>query len=241
MQDSVERLERRNLGTEAAHSIRRMILEGRIPSGAHIVEAEVARALGVSNGTVRVGLQQLQHEGLVELRPHRGVFVRRVNSRDVREVYTLRNTLEAMAARLAAGRVTDEVREELGAILNQMRKAVKNRDRSAAISSDFEFHRAMVRLSDHGLLQEHYRLLELKTRLFMVLTDAFFPDPSYLIPLHESLFEAIATGNAERAEALAVQHSNDSGERLIKFLESHPAADALSSHAALSRRRRTNF
>ena len=240
MQEPIERLERRNLGMEVADRIRHMILDGRFPSGAHIVEADLATTLGVSHGTVRVGLQQLQHEGIVEHRPHHGVFVRHLNSKDVRELYTLRNTLEAMAARLAAGRATDDGRQELRAILKQMRKAVEAGDRSAAISSDFEFHRVVGRLSDHRLLQEHYRLLELKTRLFMVLAEAYHPDSSYLIPLHESLAEAITAGDADRAEALAMQHSNDSGERLIKFLESHPDADTLSSHADLSRRYQAN-
>lgn len=60
----------------------------------------------------------------------------------------------------------------------------------------------------------------------MVLTDSFYPDPSYLIPVHESLFEAIAAGDADRAETLAFQHNNDSGEKLSKFLESHPDAYA---------------
>lgn len=103
----------------------------------------------MSHGTVRVGLQQLQHEGIVEHRPHRGVFVRRLNSKDAWEVYTLRNTLEAMAARLAAGRAAEGGRQELRAILTRMREAVEAGDRSAAISSDFEFHRAAVRLSGH--------------------------------------------------------------------------------------------
>ncbi len=225
-QGSIEHLERRNLGMKAADSIRRMILDGSFPSGAHMVEADLASALGVSHGTVRVGLHQLQHEGIVEHLPHRGVFVRRLNSNDAWEVYTLRNTLEAMAARLSAGRLTEVGRQELRAILTHMREAVETRDRSAAVSSDFEFHRAVVRLSGHLLLQEHYRLLELKTRLFMVLTDSFYPDSSYLIPIHESLLEAIAAGDAIRAEVLAFEHNNDSGERLVKFLESHPDADA---------------
>ncbi len=236
LQEPVQRLQRRNLGMEAADSIRRMILNGRFSSGAHIVEADLATDLGVSHGTIRAGLQQLHHEGLVEHRPSRGVFVRHLDSRDAWEVYTLRNTLEAMAARLAAGRAIDGGQQELRSVLKLMRKAAEIGDRSAAISSDFEFHRVVVRLSGHRLLQEHYRLLELKIRLFMVLTDAFYPDPSYLIPLHESLLEAIAAGDADKAEALAAQHNNESGERLVKFLESHPDADALGSHAALSRR-----
>ena len=221
-QEPTERLQCHNLGMEAADSIRRLVLKGRFPPGAHMVEADLATTLGVSQGTVRVGLQHLRHEGIVEYRPHRGVFVRRLDSRDAWEVYSLRNTLEAMAARLGAGRATDEARQELRAILKQMRKAVETGDRSAAISSDFEFHRVVVRLSGHRLLQEHYRLLELKIRLFMVLTDTLYPDLSYMIS-HEPLIEAIVAGDADRAEALAAQHNNASGERLVEYLDSNPA------------------
>jgi len=229
-QQPIGPLERRNLDAGAADSIRRLIFNRHFPTGAHIVEANLAAALGVSHGTVRAALQQLRHEGLVEYRPNRGIFVKRLESRDAWEVYTLRNTLEAMAARLAAERVTDTARQELRAILEQMRKAVQKGDRAGAIRSDFEFHRLVMRLSGHRLLQRNYRLLELQTRLFMALTDVLHTNLSHFLPLHEPLIDSIAAGDPDRAEALASQHNNPDGERLIRHME-HVEVE---SHAVLS-------
>ncbi|MFI5341874.1 MAG: GntR family transcriptional regulator [Candidatus Methylomirabilales bacterium] len=218
LQGSLKQLEPHNLGREVADSIRSLILNGQLQPGGHIVEADLAKTLGVSNGTVRAGLQQLRHEGLVEYKPNHGVFVRRLSSRDAWEVYTLRNTLEAMAAGMAARHVTDEARQKIRAVLEQMRKAVEAGDRLAAIHSDFEFHRLVVRLSGHRLLKEYYRLVELQTQLFMVLTDSFHPDLSHMIPLHEPLAAAIIAGDGERAVALAADLNTADGERLVEHL-----------------------
>ena len=184
LQVKISRLEPRDLSRQAADRIRRLILDGRLLTGSHIVEADLANALGVSHGTVRTGLHHLRHEGLVEYRANRGIFVRRLNSKDAWEVYTLRNTLEAMAAALAAKRITNDAKQKIGAILQKMQSATRAGDRMAALDADFDFHHLIVSLSGHELLKEHYRRVELQSRLFMVLTDGFYPDLSHLLPLH---------------------------------------------------------
>jgi DNA-binding GntR family transcriptional regulator len=221
--DGVHCLTSRNLSLDAVNSIRHLILSGRFPPSTHLVEAHLASALGVSHGTIRAALLQLRYEGLVEYHHNRGVFVRELTSRDAREIYSLRNTLEAAATRLVAARVTDHTRQTLRRILAQMRAAVQAADKQAAIESDFEFHRSIVALSDHRLLVDHYHLLELQTRLFMVVTELLHPDLSHMIPYHEPLVEAIAAGDGNSAERLAAQHNTIDGEKLAAYLEQREA------------------
>src|SRR5215204_4287427 len=91
-----------SLVTAAADEVRSMILRGELPPGLHIVENAIALRFGVSQGTIRAALHILVHEGLLEIKPRRGCFVKRFSSRDATEIYTLRNALESLAARGAA-------------------------------------------------------------------------------------------------------------------------------------------
>src|SRR5205809_7457324 len=104
------------LDVSAAQLIRQWILDGQLPAGRHLIEAELANRLGVSRGTVRVAFRQLEHEGLLEYRRYRGVYVASFDSIDAREVYTLRNLLEGFAARLAAQNTSDVGQRQLAAL-----------------------------------------------------------------------------------------------------------------------------
>ena len=94
----------RTLPTQVAHHLRERILSGELAPGDRIIETELAEEFGVSRHTLRSALQTLTHEGLLEQSQFRSTHVARPTARDVFETYTLRNTLEAMACRLAAER-----------------------------------------------------------------------------------------------------------------------------------------
>lgn len=208
----------RGLGFEATSALRDLILDGHFQPGAHIVESDLAERLGVSPGTVRVALQELRHEGLLEHRPNRGVFVKQLDVEDAWEVYTLRGTLEAMGARLAAKRINDEGRQDLQAVFDEMVEAVQRGDRSRAVSYGSEFHSCIVRLSGHKLLNEHYQLLESKTRLIMFLTENSHEDSRYIISRHKPMLDAILEGNPEKAEKLVIEHNVITIKNLIEYI-----------------------
>ncbi|MBB5790270.1 GntR family transcriptional regulator [Jiangella mangrovi] len=78
----------------AYHALRTDILTGRIEAGSRVVQSDVAEQLGVSVTPVREAMRRLHTEGLVELAPHRGATVVRLELAKVREIYDLRILLE---------------------------------------------------------------------------------------------------------------------------------------------------
>ena len=84
------------------------ILSGRYPPESRIVETAVARELGTSQGPVREALRALEALGVVEITPFRGARVRQPSRREVVEAYAVRSTLEALGARSAVPRLTDD-------------------------------------------------------------------------------------------------------------------------------------
>ncbi|GAA1026338.1 GntR family transcriptional regulator [Virgisporangium ochraceum] len=87
--------------------IQELITAGVFAAGDRLVEDDLAHRLNVSRTPVREALHALAARGLVT-RAARTWTVRRLDVRDVREMYEFRCALECMAARLAASRCSPE-------------------------------------------------------------------------------------------------------------------------------------
>ena len=218
-------LDHRGLDAQVADVVRERILAGTLRAGEHLVESALAAELSVSQGTIRAGLRLLHPQGLVETRPNRGVFVATLSPEDVVEVYSLRNALEGMAARLATERLTDAGRAELADALAQLRKSIDDGDAGAALQSDWHIHELIVRLSGHRRLKDVHASYLGQTALFMNMTKPLHNDLEEIYALHAPLVEAILSGDAVKAEELARNHNTEDGERL-HVLMTRPTDDA---------------
>ncbi|NDZ85224.1 GntR family transcriptional regulator, partial [Streptomyces sp. SID10115] len=78
---------RTSLSAQAREAVRQRIVDRRYALGARLVEREVAEELRMSRVPVREALRSLVAEGLLELLPHSGVRVRRLEPDDVRHLY----------------------------------------------------------------------------------------------------------------------------------------------------------
>ena len=140
---------RGDLVQQAITQLRRVILSGELAEGAPLREVHLAARLGVSRVPIREALFELERQGLVEFEPTGRARVRTFTARDVNEILSLRATLQAMAARYAAARMTDEHARRLEAILEQARHA---RDLVRFSLLDAAFHDEIVRIADHRAL-----------------------------------------------------------------------------------------
>jgi DNA-binding GntR family transcriptional regulator len=97
-------------------AIRSAIMAGEFEPGQRLIEREICEALDVSRNTLREAYRQLEAEGFLEIRPHKGPAVAQISDDQAREIYELREALECFAVRLFTDRATDqEIREILKA------------------------------------------------------------------------------------------------------------------------------
>src|SRR5579864_5037185 len=87
--------------------LREMVIDGHFQPGERIKEIPLASRLGVSRIPLRLALERLAHEGLIEVRPTRGFVIQQFSRTDIYDAIELRGSLEGMAARLAAERFDD--------------------------------------------------------------------------------------------------------------------------------------
>src|SRR5262245_41373471 len=85
------------LDQQTVQRLRGDIRRGILKPGARIRQDALATQYGISRSPIREALRQLETEGLVVLEPHVGARVARLDLRDVREIFFLRERLEPLA------------------------------------------------------------------------------------------------------------------------------------------------
>jgi DNA-binding GntR family transcriptional regulator len=140
--------------------LREAIVAGDLLPGARLSEVEIARALGVSRTPIREALGELEREGLVTVFPRLGAFVRTITERDVDEIYTVRESLDVLAAKLVAQRITAVGAAQLGEAVETMRAAIAHGDPGAYVEALDGFYALVMRLSGNETLERiHHSLL----------------------------------------------------------------------------------
>lgn len=204
-----------NLVNVARETLERYILEGVLPPNHHLVEEELAKQLKVSRTPLREALRQLEIKGYVSRRNSVGYVVTNLTSRDIREVFDIREALETTAARFACERVTEEQ-------LLQMEEYLNNYDNDLARPNtsniDFNvfyhgatdwnnlFHEAIYQASGNQLLESYINNLRDVGRLKHV--AQFFTDKD-LIEFqrqHHLILDALKARNKEEAESAVKLH-----------------------------------
>ena len=199
--------------------LRAAIVTGRLLPNERLVEADLTRRLGVGRSAVRAALARLEHEGLVELEPHRGARVRRVALAEAVEILQARAALEGLAVRQAAAHATAEDVHDLRAILAEMRRLLDAGDLLAASDANALLHDRLRRIGGHATAN---RLIsELRSQLVR------FEYRTILVPgrserslaEHTAIVDAVAAGDADAAEAAMRVHLSHVGDALRESQE----------------------
>src|SRR5690349_14050541 len=83
------------------------IISGEMPPGTKLTEASLARQLGVSRAPLREALLKLEERQLIERVPFSGMRVAVLSPNTIFELFEIREVLEGLACRKAAGVITD--------------------------------------------------------------------------------------------------------------------------------------
>ena len=181
------------------------IVSGELVPGERIVESRLAKDLSISQSPVREALRDLAGIGLVEIESRRGARVRHPSAKELRDVSEVRSEIDAMAARLAAGRLDDDTMDELREAHATMTACFKDRDYVGMTAADAEFHRLVARASGNEAIERVFGQLEPFARTFITLTSPNV-EVSGILDQHGAILDALEARDGERAADLARSH-----------------------------------
>jgi len=182
------------------------IRSGRLRPGDPLREEQLARQLRCSRTPVREALQRLRAEGYLERGRRRGLAVAEPTQEELLDLCVVRETLEGLAARLAARGITTSEVYFLEELCEDMERALQQDDLHALARLNAEFHAVIWRAArNRYLARELQRIWLLITR--QPVTTLSYPGRAReALAEHRALLDAIRVGDADRAEQLARQH-----------------------------------
>lgn len=194
---------RMSLGKEVFERLRQAIVDGTLSEGSPLPEAQTASKLGVSRVPVREALVELERQGLVEFDGNGRACVRAFTPEDVREILSLRATFQAMAARLAAARLTDEDIGRLEAILARARAT---QELTAFSALDSAFHDEVVNIARHSRLSRVWSDVRTQMELWLARIHRQRENTQH------DVREATLRSHAEMIEVLKSRRPKEAGE-----------------------------
>jgi DNA-binding GntR family transcriptional regulator len=189
----------RTLAGAASEAIRVQIFEQRFPPGARINQADLASQLGISLVPLREALRKLEAEGLVQIVPHRGVFVCQVSRGELEDLYAIRMILEGVATRKAVARLTDDDIAKLSGLLSEMENETSNEDCTRLLLLNREFHSTIYQASGRPFLCELIASLWEKGERYRAFYVHLPGRSLQALVEHKEILEAIRSRSAMRA------------------------------------------
>ncbi|SDI53968.1 GntR family transcriptional regulator [Alloyangia pacifica] len=161
-------LKKRTFREQIVEELKNSILNGSLPLGSPVVEAELAKQFGVSRGPLREALRHLIEEGFLITIPYTGTRVATLSLDDVREVFSLRAELEVFAFKLIWNTRDEDFRNALQQLHTDLKQSIEKGDEDAAIAIELSLHSLVYERCGHKLLLQTWQSLKAKLQLYWV-------------------------------------------------------------------------
>lgn len=195
-----------SLGGKVFQQLKNSILAGEFENGAELREIALAKKLGVSRTPVREALRQLEQEGLVEIYPNRGAYVKGITYKDVEDIFRIRARLEGLCAEMAVFSITHEQLDKLDEIILLSKFYEEKKDMEHLLKMDSQFHEVLFescgsKMLEHQLKDYHQYVQKARLRSLKRQERAKKSTQE-----HEKILLAIKDRDAKRADELATRH-----------------------------------
>ena len=207
----------RDLKAEVYKSLKEAIVSRSLPPGSQLKESDLVEKLGVSRTPIREALNQLSKDGIVEIYPRKGAFVKNCSKEEVVEILILREVMEGLAARLATNRLSEESIQKLEYFFAQYKDGSID-----YAQADELFHSMIIQACGStrlaGLinnLKDSLQMLDMRAVSFR------FPERiTESLAEHMEIIEAFRKGNETLAETLTRKNFQQSRFHYESHLES---------------------
>jgi DNA-binding GntR family transcriptional regulator len=214
-----DRVQRTPLSNQIADALRADIVFGRVEPGERLGQQQLCERFGTSRMPVRDALRELTYEGLLSSDQGGHAVVATMSRAYIEDSYVIDGILQGLAARRIATDVSEEQLTELRRINDAI--AAVGADADALGELNREFHSRIVAFAGSRKLEVALRA----TSMSMPTNASFltqFPEwRERVAPEHQVIIDAIASGDADRADELMREHVASAGRHLTRYLLEH--------------------
>jgi DNA-binding GntR family transcriptional regulator len=202
-----------------AAALEEEIVLGWLMPRERLVEENLAERLEVKRHVVREALAELERVGLIERVPNRGAFVKLLDPTEVRQIYSVREALETLAAEQIPMPAPDRLLARLEEIQGAHSKAVASGDARAAFRANMAFHETLFAACGNPHLVELIQAMAQKVHGARSITAASPEHLTLARDEHLRMIAAIKVGDRERLVTLCRKHLGPSRDAYIAAAE----------------------
>ncbi len=211
-------VERATFRVQIANQLRQAIISGTLTPGSVVTEMELANRFGVSRGPLREAMSQLAEEGLLISVPYTGTRVANVTLADVREIYSLRISLESLAFRHLWTSRDDAFRLEMANRHRALQQSLSATDRFVSTAAEVHLHSLVYEACGHKLLLETWRRIAGRLQLYLAVHQKAHGRTGPLADAHDR-YVGLAVGDDLEAMLAEIEHHMKRGiARLEMFV-----------------------
>lgn len=203
-----------------------LILEGRFLPDQSISERQIAVELKIGRTPVREAMRALAQDGLLEIIPARGTFLRSISDNQLRELYEVRQALEGQAAELAARNGATQGLLAFVGKFERSRKARTDKELGETYEIGAQFHVEVFKCAGNSILTELY--LPIRNRFRVTISLGRYYDRDWVIDgidQHMTILDAISARKPAKAKRLMRAHlqaSYESKQKILKKINHEP-------------------
>ena len=206
------------------HLLKEKLASLEFKPGQSLRESEIAVRFRVSRTPVRHAFAKLERDGLLEIIPRKGAFIKVLSLKDIFEIFQVRIALEGMAARLAAENVDLEALNKfeslyLGALQENSSDSLRK-----IFNYGIKFHDFIVNNADNrrieGVLKDFRVQFGISRIFFLHQNSNVRPSRAIQsIKEHLGIIEALKQRDGNLAEARMKEHISNAQKYTLSFQE----------------------
>lgn len=199
---------------KAYEGIRSMIMNRTLRQGASLAVHELAGQFEMSVTPVREAIRRLESEGLLEVAPRRGTFVRSFSVEDLIASFEVAEAYEGMAAFLVAEHMEqgEDLEKELGrleGLVTGMAGCLEQSEANMWAAMDTDFHDSLCLLSRNIHIWQSYQKIRAQMDCVLWFITPLHVDRGNSTREHAAILDAVRRGDKEGARKLGQRHRNN--------------------------------
>jgi len=212
-------IEHTNLSEKAYEILKNQIINQELKPGERLLDDKLASSFGISRTPVREALTRLSNEGLVEVIPRSGIYVKKLTKKDVQEIYEIRVVLEALAAKKATPLISDNDLNKISKFLEEAKLSLNKGGEETCLKFDVVFHNTVLKNSQNERLYSIMNKLNTLIHTFRVRVSRVGKRRGEALEEHEIILTAMKERDAEKAEEAMREHIKKSMSYVFSDLE----------------------
>lgn len=190
----------------AYNGIKQLMKEGTFAKDTPLVERQLCEVLEVSRTPVREALRELANEGLVEIIEGKGVYVKRIDFKDMIEIFELREALETMTIKLFLERAGQYEVQRFEELMAEQEEAYEKEEHAKFMKNDMKLHNLIAEGAQNTRIRQVVSNIydQIQQMAISVKDDATIRDMA--IRAHRSILEAVKARDVEQAQKVMAAH-----------------------------------